>query len=181
MTKPKAILSDFSWVLLHPKDRTFKGSPNALNREQGGENGMGAYPFFDFFELNTKLLEYIALLKRNLNIPLYIFTTDIIQDRPEIRGQLDTIFNRIISGREIKQSGASKAESLHEVKTDPKAYTYIASITGLPPAEILFIDDKEANLKAAQSVGYQVLLYARTPTMEESNQKAIAELSAIFA
>lgn len=180
MNTLKALLSDFSWVLLHPKDRNYTGSLNGLNRQHGGENGMGEYPFFEYFELNTELLEYYKKLKQQYNLHLYMFTTDIIQERPEINNTLKTVFERIISGREIVQKGVSKAETLDAVKLDPKSYEFIAQDLNLQPTEILFIDDKEKNLEAARIAGYKTILYPKLPQMHESNQTLITELNLLF-
>ena len=180
LVQPQAILSDFSWVLLHPKNRVYQGSLNGLNRQMGGEEGMGEYPFFEYFELNTELLRYLAIIKERVKIPIYMFTTDAIQERPELKRELESLFDRIISGREIVARGASQAETLDAVKTDPKSYRFIAEDIHISPQELLFIDDKAANLDAAHKEGYQVLQYKRTPTMEESNAKILEELKRIF-
>jgi len=71
----KAIVSDFSRVLLFPKDKSYQGSLNALHKELSEKP---SYNALDFFELNVGLLDFYKSLKDR--IPVYIFTSDVIQD-----------------------------------------------------------------------------------------------------
>ena len=70
----KTLLFDFSRVLLHPTDKTYKGSLNNLHRELKDNE---SYYLFNYFELNQELLDYLKTVKNKFE--LCIFTTDIIQ------------------------------------------------------------------------------------------------------
>ena len=45
------------------------------------------------------------------------------------------------------------------VKPDPAIYRILLERLAIPPAEVLFIDDKIANIEAARALGIQALLY----------------------
>lgn len=92
----RAIVSDFSKVLLLPKDATYQGSLNALHKqllEQPNYNPL------NYFTFNQELLELYASLKEQC--PLYIFTSDSIQDAPEFQPYLQPIFTGILSGKKM--------------------------------------------------------------------------------
>lgn len=137
------MISDFSRVLLFPKDETYKGSLNSLNKElieKYGEN----YAFFNYFKLNEELIEYY----KSLNLPLYIFTTDVIQDNPALKPNLEKVFRRIF-----------RAKELNIVKTEPKAYEFLVEELGLDAKEILYIDDNKDNIQAAYKAGLVAFLF----------------------
>jgi hypothetical protein len=59
----KAILLDFSWVILHPTDRSYEGKLNDLNRRLAGEDPLAPYDFNNYFLLNEELLDKVKALK----------------------------------------------------------------------------------------------------------------------
>lgn len=81
---------------------------------------------------------------------LYVFTSGLIQNAPEIKDRLDEVFKKIYSSEKIGLS-----------KKDPKAYEYVAKDVGVAPDEILFIDDLEANVKAAKTTGMNAVVYSQ--------------------
>jgi putative hydrolase of the HAD superfamily len=54
-------------------------------------------------------------------------------------------------------------------KPDPAIYSHAAQGLGVPPGEILFIDDREVNITAAQQAGMKAIVY----TDHESFLKAL--------
>jgi len=91
----RILLFDFSRVLLHPKNKNYTDSLNdlyksLLQRKQ--------YDFFEHFSLNTELLAFLKPLKQRY--PLYILTSDVIQDAREIRKALHEIFTEIFSAKD---------------------------------------------------------------------------------
>lgn len=88
----EALISDFSRVLLFPKDMSYKGGLNRLHREASADP---RYRLLDTFELNVELLEYYQSVKEKVR--LCIFTTETIQDSPELAPKLRPIFEKIYS------------------------------------------------------------------------------------
>jgi FMN phosphatase YigB (HAD superfamily) len=150
----KAVISDFSRVLLFPKDDSFHSGLNALNNRLLSENPN--YDFWQYFKVNNELLDYY----KSLNIPVYIFTSETVQDHPAIKTLLGSIFKDVFSAKEL---GLNKKES--------KSYKYLAQITGHNPNEILYIDDNHDNFSAAEKAGFKAILF-------KSNDDVIDRLAA---
>lgn len=140
-----SILSDFSKVLLFSKDGNYTGSLNGLNRsliEEFGEN----YNFFDYFKLNQELLDVYQTLQEEY--PIYIFTSDAIQNRPEVREVIDPIISGLYSAKDFNVSKKKSA-----------SYLLIAEKMNKTTAEILYIDDQLENIEAAQQAGMRTVQF----------------------
>jgi HAD superfamily hydrolase (TIGR01509 family) len=142
------LLFDFSRVILHTKDRNYPGSLNELHSKLSSTKD---YSFFDHYELNTELLEFLKSYKNKYTLAIY--TTGSIQNVPNVRSKIDQVFSKIYTVHEI---GLSKEN--HE------AYDHIAKDLQKNHDEILFIDDQSVNVEAAQSAGLTGHIY-------ENNQK----------
>lgn len=149
----KAILSDFSETILFPKDARHHHNLNGLHRELMSK--YGEYNAWDYFVLNEELLDFYKGLKTQY--PLYLFTTDEVQNQPQIKLKLQEIFNEIISAKEF---GINK-------KT-PEAYIFIVEKIKCQPPEVLFIDDREVNLEPATKAGLNTLLFVDNACLFES-------------
>jgi len=134
----KAILSDLSRVVLLPKDKKYHGKLNDLYKEHAREDN---FIFFKYFETNERLLNLFSELKSKL--PIYLFTTEYIQNDPAIKPKLESVFNRIFS-----------ADELGLFKKDPKSYLLIASEMNIDPTLILYIDDLSENIATAKEAGF---------------------------
>lgn len=139
----KAILSDFSRVLLFPKDESYGGSLNGLYRQEKGSHD---FRFFDFFYLNEDLLNYYKSLRSKVKI--YMLTSEQIQNDPALQPYLAPVFDEIFS-----------AEDMGVHKKQAEAYQLVAQEAGLQPEEILFIDDSKVNLDAASEAGCMTLQF----------------------
>jgi FMN phosphatase YigB (HAD superfamily) len=137
------LLFDFSRVLLFPKDLSYSGSLNSLYREHKDEPG---FTFFDYFRLNIELLEFLDTLRDSCSF--YMFTSESIQNAPEIFPEIDKRFKKIYSALDIGFT-----------KKDSEAYSYIAQDLGVVAAELLFVDDTQENIEAAQKAGLGTFLY----------------------
>lgn len=137
------LLFDFSRVLLFSKDAEYKGMLNSLHSENSKKPD---YRFFDYFELNEELLDYLEKIKDRFSF--YIFTTGTIQNVAEVRERTDPIFKRVFAAAEVKVS-----------KKESEAYLKIAKEMGKNPNEILFIDDTKENVKAAKEAGLKTIHY----------------------
>lgn len=77
-----------------------------------------------------------------------MFTSETIQNEPEIREKLYNVFEKIYSGSDMGY-----------LKTDPAAYTAIAKDLGVAPKDITFIDDLPQNIAAAKAAGLNAIWY----------------------
>ncbi|MCA9390254.1 HAD-IA family hydrolase [candidate division WWE3 bacterium] len=134
----KTIITDFSYVLLYPKDRNYTDSLNGLYAKVNSDSP--DFDFFSYFQLDLDVLEYYAILARNYS--LHIFTSSVIQNDPQVQEYIAHVFQGIFS-----------AEELGIKKNDPAGYTYLTQILHQDPSEIAFIDDSERNVTAAQEAG----------------------------
>lgn len=153
----KAIIFDFGRVLLLPKDKNYSGKLNPLYEEKKNQ---ADFRFFDYFQLNEELLKLIEFNLKG-KFGLYVFTTGSIQDAPEVKSRVRSIFSRVFS---TAQTGLKKDE--------PQAYDLIVREVNLTYNEALFIDDSDENLEAARAAGLRTLKY-------ESNDKLINDLKAL--
>lgn len=137
------ILSDFSFVILFPMDRNYKGVLNQSHKELIKKYGED-YSFFQYFSINKELLD----LFKSIGKSIYIFTSDKIQDRKGVRMILDPIVTKIISAKDYALD-----------KANSEAYTVVAGKISKKTNEILYIDDKELNITAARMSGMNVIQY----------------------
>lgn len=151
----KALLFDFSRVLLFPKDKSYKGGLNELNNKLREESD---YRLLDHFYLNTELLNF---LKNQNNLPVYIFTQETIQESPEIKDKIKGIFRRIFSGRRMGLE-----------KSNPDSFAVVAKEMGFDSSEIFYTDDTGKNVKAAKTAGCSAVKYL-------DNAQIISELQKI--
>lgn len=148
----KVVVTDFSRVLLFPTDESYKQGLNALNNQLLDTNPN--YDFKKYFKINEELLEYYA----SLELPVYIFTSETIQEHPAIKAELNNVFSRILSAKHLNVS-----------KTDKNAYIIVARELKVQPSEILYIDDKFSNIQVADDAGCATILY-------KSNADVVGEI-----
>ena len=107
----KAFLFDFSRTLLFPKDKNYTGGLNSLHK---GLSENANYRFLDNFELNKELMDYLFSIKEKMSI--YMFTSETIQETPEIKSGVSKVFSRIFSAKEMGMD-----------KKDPETYKFISN------------------------------------------------------
>lgn len=142
----KAIISDFSRTLLFPKDNAYQGSLNQLYKDLKQKDG---FKFFDYFEWNQLLEEFYEKLLLVKKIDIYIFTTEKIQEDPEVYPYTQRIFSDVFTVEDTNNL----------TKDNSEAYKLLTAKLELKPEEVLFIDDSEVNINAAKSVGLNVIQY----------------------
>ena len=157
----KALISDFSRVILTPTDANYHGSLNDLHKELSAR---GDYEFWEYFCVNQDLLDFYKTLGEHIDI--HVFTTEFIQEHPALQPKIEGIFKYVFSGARLGLK-----------KTDPQAYKTIIKEIGLKPEEILYMDDKQANLDAAKEAGLAVIHYESNKQAEEDIQKAVENFS----
>lgn len=145
----KAILSDFSRVLLLPLDESYSGGLNALHKEllAGGD-----YDFWQHFKVNDELLTVYREYQKGIEIA--ILTEGHIQDYPPVKERLAGIFNHIFSATDIGLK-----------KDDPQIYVLAAAKLGIIPDQIMYIDDRQKNVDAAKQAGMNVHQYIDNKTI----------------
>ena len=149
----KALVTDFSRVLIFPADDTYVGGLNALQKELTAK---GSYAFWDYFRLNQDLLTFYKELRTQIGV--YMFTSEYIQEHPALQSYVDGVFQGVFSGARLGLK-----------KTRVESYTEIARSIGLPPQQILYVDDHEANGGVARSAGMVVVRF-------ESNSQAMRDI-----
>lgn len=141
----KCLLSDFSQVILFPKDLSYSGSLNALFKEKSEHSD---FSFFDLYSLNTSLLAFYQELKEEHGLEINIFTTGTVQNHQDLESYLLPIFSHIFSVTDIQIE-----------KTDPESYRFILQQLGFQPEEVLFVDDSLRNIEAARQAGLHGIQY----------------------
>jgi HAD superfamily hydrolase (TIGR01509 family) len=152
----KALVIDFSRVLIFPK----QDGVESLNNHHLALSQQPDYRLLDHFYLNQELLSYLAKLKPV--VPVYVFTDGALHELPELAGDLKDIFKQMHT-----------VDSLGVSKKDPEAYIVLADKLGYAPQDLMFIDDKSANVGAANTAGLQAVQY-------QSNSQIITALDAAF-
>lgn len=148
----KAVITDFSRVLLFPKDSSYKSGLNALNNKLL-ESDPG-YDFWKFFRLNNELIKYY----KSIGIPVYIFTSETIQEHPAVKVLLESLFKDTFSAKKL---GLNKKEA--------SSYKHLAKLLDHTPSEIFYIDDNHDNFTAAKKAGCKAILF-------KSNDDVIGKL-----
>ncbi|MDP2630892.1 MAG: HAD-IA family hydrolase [Candidatus Uhrbacteria bacterium] len=149
----KAVVTDFSQVILLPIDSSYTGGLNALHKKL---SECGDYDFWSHFQLNKELLSFYAILSKAIDV--YVFTAEYIQEHPALEADLKGVFKAVFSGARLGL-----------LKTDPEAYAILATTIGRLPEEILYIDDRQENIDAARQAGMEGIRF-------ESNGQAICDL-----
>ena len=157
----KAFVSDFSRVLLLPQDDSYTEGLNALHKKLSAG---GDYDFWSYFRLNQDLLDFYKTIAKHID--MYMFTTEYIQEHPALQSKLSGIFKKVFSGARV---GLKKIEV--------QSYYSIAKEIGLKPEEILYIDDKQANLDAAKEAGMVVIRYEANDQTKKDITKALKNFS----
>ncbi len=142
----KAILFDFSRVLLNAKDMHYPDSLNDLYKRLSQNENFNS---LDHFEFNKDLLDFTADFKDQYD--LYIFTTGTIQHDVHFKSVIDKIFKSIFTVEEVGFPKDNKG-----------AYEFITNQLFLQPEEVLFIDDSEENIKAASEAGLKTIKFVAT-------------------
>ncbi len=157
----KALVSDFSRVILSPVDKNYAGGLNLLHKELSAK---GDYDFWKFFQLNQNLLAFYKTIGEQIDV--FVFTSEYIQEHPALQPKMEGIFKGVFS-----------AARLGLKKTDVETYKIIADKIDLKPEEILYIDDKQANINAAKEAGLTVIHYESNKQAEDDIQKAVKNFS----
>ena len=151
------LIVDFSRVLIFSHEEVESLNKHHEYLQQQVEH----YQVFDHFYLNDELLALLDEVKDSTHICL--FSDSSLHSLPEIRARLQLTFADIISADE---SGFKKY--------DPKAYEWLLKRLGARPDKTIFLDDKAANVSAAQASGIQAVVQF------EDNDRTLPVLCALL-
>jgi FMN phosphatase YigB (HAD superfamily) len=147
------IISDFSHVIIFPKDGLYKGSLNSL---YGGVSNANGFNFFDYYYLNEELLQFFRSLVGKYR--LVIYTTGELQNDPAIKETIEQVFPKIFT---VKDTSFPKS--------DAQGYTKLLEILNVQAGEAIFLDDAAENIVAAKSAGIRAIEYS-------GNEDAVAAI-----
>lgn len=151
------IIVDFSRVLIFSHDEVESLNQHHEYLSRHTEN----YQVLDHFYLNDELLALLDEVKEHMHVCL--FSDSTLHALPEIRARLSQTFKEIISADE---SGAKKS--------DPKAYEWLLLRIEAEPDSTIFLDDKAANISAAQAAGIHAVV------QYEDNERSLPVLRALL-
>jgi len=133
------LLFDFNWVLSFPYSRDTDSS-SAYKQAR-----LSQHPWQKYLELNDELIKFV---KKQNNLNSYIFSASSKNMLKEMKFHLIPPFIEIFSSKEL---GLYKHQS--------ESYRQIVKILNTAPEKILFIDDNDSNIEAAQIAGMQTIHY----------------------
>jgi len=154
----KILLLDFSYTLIFPKSNESINSLNGHYQEVKRKNNK-ANPL-ETLILNQELLDYLRNLKTKYKI--YIFTSGFIHTDPIIAQYLKPVFDGYITSKEISLP-----------KSFPDAYKIISNMLGVNIDQILFIDDQQKNVQAANIAGVKAIRFT-------NNQNIFSDINNII-
>lgn len=143
--KAKVLVVDFSRVLIFPVAE----GVDSLNKHHEALSKDPLYKLFDHFWLNHELLDYLEEVSKRM--PVYIFTDGKLHDLPEVVPHLKDIFTE-----------KHTVELLGLNKKQPESYIALAERLGVKPEEMVFVDDKAANVAAAEQAGVNAIQFVDT-------------------
>ena len=154
----KAILTDFSHVLLFAKDPAYTGKINTLYDQ---ERMRDDFSYWSVFELNEELCAYMTELNKQL--PVYIFTTGTVQTD-------SAIYPRISAGF----SGVFAAQELGLNKKEVSTYLTMCEKIGHTPDDVLYIDDKQSQVDVASAAGLHSFVH-------HTNEQTVAQIQRVIS
>ena len=128
------LLFDFSWVLAFPYTKKL-GASSAYHQAQDEQK-----PWQQYLSFNQEIIDFVA--KNQTQYSSYIFSASSPQLITEVTNQLIPPFKGVFSSKKLQLS-----------KHQPSSYLQLAKLIGVEPNEILFTDDKTANVRAAKLAG----------------------------
>ena len=113
--------------------------------------------------LNVELTDYFRGLRPRYQTAILSNSFVGAREREQALYHFEDMTDFIIYSHEVGMS-----------KPDPRIYALTCERLGLPPAEVVFVDDVEANIDAARAFGMKAVLFRDT-------EQAIAEIEACLS
>ncbi len=103
-------------------------------------------------ELDTELADYVAGLRPRYRTGILSNSLDGARREEQARFGLEQLADVVVYSHEIGVA-----------KPDPRAYLVLCGKLGVAPDELIFVDDRAANVAAACQLGIHGLLHTSTP------------------
>ena len=113
-------------------------------------------------KIDKGLIAYIKHLKLNYKIAICSNTAPKIFREILQTNKIEDLFDVVVSSSEVRM-----------VKPNPDIYLHTLKELGVEPEEIVFIDDREANLEGARAVGIKSLLYKNLEQLKVDLQEIV--------
>ncbi len=104
----------------------------------------------DGFDINTELIEFLIKNKKDYGL-LLLYSNLGVQSVESVKKIVPKLFDHV--------DGEYYASNVKYIKPDVRGFKEILNIWGLEPSEVIFIDDNQSNIKAAESLGIGVVHY----------------------
>ena len=114
-------------------------------------------------ELDAELMAFAAALRPGVQRAIISNSADGARREELARYAFDEIFDPIIYSHEVGLA-----------KPDPAIFELAASLLGVAPAEMIFVDDVLGHIEAARSMGIHAILHRSTP-------ETIAKINSLLA
>jgi len=106
--------------------------------------------YLDSYEIYPKIFNLILKLKKRYKLGLLSNLTPEMRDRIQTKHDLDVYFDAQVYSCDA---------DVRSIKPDRKPYERILKIMKLKPANCLFIDNSEKNIKAGKKIGFKTILF----------------------
>ena len=118
--------------------------------------------YLDRHRLSVGLLDFLAAIKDQVKAPIYCLSNDVSEWSIKLRKkfQLDQYIERWFISGDLKIR-----------KPAPNIYNALIRDANVKPTQILFVDDREKNIAAANEFGIQTVLCKINNSTEEYNDE----------
>ena len=141
--------------------------------------------------LRTSLAAIDAILEQMWQVYLGVANTELIEWARTLRPAYRTgiLSNSFVGAREREHAAYGYGDLVddlvysHEaglLKPDPRIYALCCQRLDVRPGEVVFVDDREVNVTAAQAAGMHAVHF-HGETAPLATERAIAEISALLA
>ena len=116
--------------------------------------------YLDRHQLSVGLLDFLSVFKNQVELPIYCLSNDVSEwsIKLRIKFQLDQYLERCFISGDLKIR-----------KPSPGIYDVLIREASVEPAQMLFVDDREKNIAAANEFGIQTVLCKINNSVEGSN------------
>jgi len=105
--------------------------------------------FFDLFELNQELLDYIRLSRARYKMGLCSNFSSLLRSLMTNKWKIIDLFDVSVISNEVKL-----------LKPDAAIYLLTLEEMALKPDEVIFVDDSEKNINGAKALGIRGILFS---------------------
>ena len=105
--------------------------------------------YLDRHQLSVGLLDFLSVFKNQVKVPIYCLSNDVSEWSIKLRRkfQLDQYIERWFISGDLKVR-----------KPSPNIYDVLIREANVKPTQMLFVDDREKNIAAANEFGIQTVL-----------------------